>query len=856
LGANALAAGITKVTETGTTTVGAGFTAALEVTLANATADVIATGYLGALTVKATDVTAGITSNNTITGGSGTADTIQFNNTTQAAVEAAADIINVTAIENFTVAGNTANGLSVTLGDVNIASGKSLTITGSNLTTGVLTVDGILETNGSLIVVGGAAADQITGTASTSGDNLTGNAGNDTFFMVTTNLTAADTISGGSGTDILSMSTTAPVLTDASFTNITSVETLTVTTGLAQTYTLGALANASGLATITGSGANVDDVTVGAGFTNALTINLETGNDKITGSASAAALTIAAAAASVTANDTIIGGTSTGDVLRLTADNGTATTTLLAGVETITVVAGAGAAVTDDIVITMGANDLQIAAGKTLTVNAAALTNTGATLTFNGTASELDGSLVVTGGNGADTLTGGAFNDTLAGGIGADRLTGGLAADVMTGGAGADTFVYTSASVAASNGTTFDTITDWTSATDKLEVTLDYSSLNSALTVSTTRATAGVAGVSAAQDVLSGARGQYVYDTTNSVLLLNVNGDNLFTTADFRIGLAAASTASATVVEGDLNFIVTGGSAADVITTGSGVDTINMGQGDSVDGGAGVDTFAFAAVTTASTITGGTGADVITLASGTNSGVSIGDTDGFTLTGGTINTVAFTTALAATTITGGSGVDTYTFTGSVSNVATVIGGGGVDVINLGATHTGGVRVDISAITAAANGDRVSNFLTTIDKVALGAANTTVATAGTTADVVASTTAATTGGAAYALTGASSTADDVILLTVVAASANNGDLSLATDGTELLKALTTTAAVDTHTGITATTAADKVYFAATQGGTTYVYYADAGAADTLFAAAEIILVGTFSGTLVAADYLVI
>jgi hypothetical protein len=100
------------------------------------------------------------------------------------------------------------------------------------------------------------------------------------------------------------------------------------------------------------------------------------------------------------------------------------------------------------------------------------------------------------------------------------------------------------------------------------------------------------------------------------------------------------------------------------------------------------------------------------------------------------------------------------------------------------------------------------------------------------------------------------ADDVILLTVQEASAANGDLSLATDGTQLLKALTTTAADDTHTGITATTAADKVYFAATQGGITYVYYADAGATNTLFAAAEIILVGTFSGTLVAADYLVI
>jgi Ca2+-binding RTX toxin-like protein len=182
-------------------------------------------------------------------------------------------------------------------------------------------------------------------------------------------------------------------------------------------------------------------------------------------------------------------------------------------------------------------------------------------------------------------------------------LTGGLSADVLTGGAGADTFVYTSASVAASNGTTFDSITDWTSAIDKLEVTLDYSALTSALTIDATRASAGVAGVSAAQDVLSGSRGQYVYDTTNSVVLINVNNDNLFTTSDFRIGLVAGSTASATVASdgSDINFVITGGNLADVITTGGGADTIvGSAGGDSITGGGGIDV-----------ISGGSGTDTV-----------------------------------------------------------------------------------------------------------------------------------------------------------------------------------------------------------------------------------------------------
>ena len=706
LGALALAAGITSVTETGTVTVGSGFTSALTVTMVGVVADVIGTGYTGALTVKATDVAAGITVNDTITGGSGTADTIQFNNTTQTAVEAAADIINVSAIENFTVSGSTTNGLTVTLGDVNIAAAKSLTISGSNLTTGVLTVNGILETNGSLIVVGGGGADQITGTASTLGDNLSGGTGIDTFFMVTTNLTSADTVAGGDGTDIMSMSTTAPVLTDTSFTNISSVETLTVTTALAQTYTLGALAMASGLATITGSGANIDTVTVGAAFTNALTLNIATGVDVITGSASAAALTIATLAASVTATDVLIGGTSTGDVLKLTADNGTAATDLMAGIETITIVA----ATTATIGITMGANDLQIAAGKTLVVNGAALTDTAAALTFTGTASELDGSLSITGGNGNDSLTGGGFTDTLIGGIGNDTITGGLSADVLTGGVGNDTFVYTSVSVAASSGTAYDSITDWTSAADKLQVTLDYSALTSALTIDASRATtAAAAGVTAAQDVLSGSRGQFVYDTTNSVLLINVNGDNLFTTADFRIGLTAASTAKDTVVEGDINYLINGGTNADVIVAGGGADTIGGGAGDdNINGGAGADVIT--TTSGADTVIGGAGADSMT------GGTGVDIFKWTATTAATFATEAATNAGAAATFGAGTVGD------AVLGFTT-----GTDKLHFAAASvTNALGTEIDTLVSIAKGGTVTDiarFVRITDTVAGDAVNT-------------------------------------------------------------------------------------------------------------------------------------
>ena len=150
-------------------------------------------------------------------------------------------------------------------------------------------------------------------------------------------------------------------------------------------------------------------------------------------------------------------------------------------------------------------------------------------------------------------------------------------------------------------------------------------------------------------------------------------------------------------------------------------------------------------------------------------------------------------------------------------------------------------------------------MTTVDKVALGIANTTVATANGAAAVFAtSPTAAGTGAADWALgAGAGSNANDVIILNVTASGANTGTLSASTDGTELLKALTTNAAADTYTGITATAAGDKVYFAAVQGGVTYLYYASAGAGDTQFVAAEILLVGTFAAaTLVGGDFTMI
>ncbi|MBK6592268.1 MAG: hypothetical protein IPG23_05745 [Burkholderiales bacterium] len=179
----------------------AGFTNALTVVANDPTkADVVAAAaYTGALTVKTAAAT-GLGATGTFTGGTGTTDTITYDLTAGAVTQAGSATI--TAFEKINTSGATTNALSVTLDDANIAATKTLTIDGSALTTGVLTVVATAEADGNVIVLGGGAADLITGSASTLGDNLSGAAGNDTFTMAG-NLTSIDTIAGGDGTDTI-----------------------------------------------------------------------------------------------------------------------------------------------------------------------------------------------------------------------------------------------------------------------------------------------------------------------------------------------------------------------------------------------------------------------------------------------------------------------------------------------------------------------------------------------------------------------------------------------------------------------------------------------------------------------------
>jgi Ca2+-binding RTX toxin-like protein len=639
------------------------------------------TGGAGADTFTFATI-AGLEATDTVVGGGGT-DTIFL--TATAPVTAVLD--GVRTVERVTTTGN-GGAVSVTLGASTIAATGTLTTDASSLTnpafaltyrsalnitagksfvTGGAGNDDIVGGTGNDTVIGGLGNDTITGGPGT--DNLSGGDGNDVFIVVATGtgftgvstagLTTAETVSGGTGNDTLQFVAGTLTISAQDLTAMSGIETIEIknigetasltlsdtiySTNGATTLAVDAKTMTTGVLTLaasTLSAANSVQLDISATGSNALNvINLGAGNDTV--------------AADLDALDTgtIAGGAGT-DVINIslsTTNTARTLSTKLTGFETINFTSPAATlAATIADAYSIVTVDENVAAGITQTINGSNLTGT---LTWNG-AAEADGKFSITGGIGSDNLTGGQLVDTITGGLGTDVITGGIGADVLSGGLGADTFVYTSgittlgSSIAESNSANTDSISDFVSLTDKLQVTLDYSMVASPLDISATKSSNGVAGTALAQDTLTGQRGQWVYDTTGSALFINFNNDNLLTASDFKIAINAGSTATTTVAEGDINFIITGGTGADTILAGGGADTINMGQGDSVNGGAGIDTFAFAAVSTASSITGGSGADVVTLFAGANT-LTVGDTDGITITTSTgIQTIAGTGIIA------------------------------------------------------------------------------------------------------------------------------------------------------------------------------------------------------------------
>ncbi len=686
----AQAAGITTLTttsgSTGKYTINSGYTNAISIALGATTATDTIDASASTATVTITGDVDLIASTDTLKGGSGGSDELKLS------LDGNTDSLNgtklggVTGFEKVTITNDDA--LSFTTPEGMVADSETLTFNADKITTQVLTFNGSAENDGKFVISAAGAGghiitlgnssdtytssstgvDSVTATAGnntistgdgddaitggTGADNIKGQNGADTFTFATANLDSNDTIDGGAGTDIIELSNDATVI-DADFTNITNTETLTSSANSNLTATVGTNAASSGLATVTFADITGNDsLTISSGFTQDLTVNFDSdasNANSVVATNYTKSLTVKASDENLdTTASTITGGTGS-DTLEVAVGN---TDTLLLGsvtnIETILLKAdGIGTDVT-----TITTADTLVADGKSITIDGRNLDDgtTDAKLVFSA-AAEADGTVtVLLDGSAAHEVTLGAKNDTLTDtgsgalivtatggdntiklGTGGATITAGTGTDTITVGTGADTVKWSTAA-----GSIGDSITDFVSGTDKLHFTIDLSGKAQPVTVNAVRTGAGKAGVTAAESTMTGKYGEFVYDTTNSKLVMDITGDGTISGADHTIGINAATTAANTIAVGDVSFTITGTAGADIITTGGGADTIS--------GGAGLDT-----------ITSGAGNDIINASAGADVIVAGAGDDNIT------------TGTGSQTVTGGTGADTYTL-GTGANI--------------------------------------------------------------------------------------------------------------------------------------------------------------------------------------------
>jgi serralysin len=132
---------------------------------------------------------------------------------------------------------------------------------------------------------------------------------------------------------------------------------------------------------------------------------------------------------------------------------------------------------------------------------------------------------VVYGAAGNDVLYGRGGNDTLIGGDGNDRLVGGAGADRLIGGGGADVFIFQSA--AQSSSSARDTIDDFTSGMDRI----DLRSIDANSNLPTDQAFSYIG-----SKAFTGSAGELNFK--NGVVSADINGDAV---ADFQINALNAS---------------------------------------------------------------------------------------------------------------------------------------------------------------------------------------------------------------------------------------------------------------------------------------------------------------------------
>jgi hypothetical protein len=519
----------------------------------------------------------------------GGTDTFELDNRT-AIVSALVDLTTTIGFERFTTAGSAfAAGLTLTGGTA------AAPIVQQIVGTGPLTVTlaaGLTNANQGFDLFGSAFATTLikdnVGTATPI--DFTGGTGVDTLQVHASDLVGSLVMDGNGGTDLLLIS--GGTLADSGFGAISDVETLTNSASFSAT--LGATAAAAGINTVSLID-NGSSIIVGAAFGRALTVRLSLSSytfsnipqptppgNNVDASQLAMPITFFSDSVTLQANDVLIGGSTSGDVLELdyliyqrglSASPALPVHSLvgLSGVETINVhVLGNVSRVLNagPVMLDTTPGDLNGVDSLRVNVTAAWLNSVntfmdapidGSAATANlyviGSSDVKTGSgndRILTGfdavsqpvfphpavggtvlsGAGNDRIAGRAGNDTIDAGSGADKLLGGIGADTLTGGTEADSFIYIAFS--QSTATARDTITDFISGTDTIDVR--YMLDQAQLIGDTINFVGNAANLAAAQALLTPLDDTFdvVFQQDAKILWFD-NGDGVLDASDLRI---------------------------------------------------------------------------------------------------------------------------------------------------------------------------------------------------------------------------------------------------------------------------------------------------------------------------------
>jgi len=683
-----------------------------------------------------------------------------------------------------------------------------------------------------------AAGTAIYGTGNSAANTITGNTGNN---VLADGGTTADTMIGSGGNDTYLVTVATDTITESANAGTDIILTTVSLTGAlpANVENLRLMAG-----TINGTGNSSNNIIYASSALNALDGGNGTDTVSFQYGAGVGLGVTASLSTSTTVATTISGGSGNDTLLNFEniigsrySDSLTGTTganLLAGGAGNDTLVSGGGVDTLDGgpgndtytVLTTTGITFADSAGIDTVSSSGTASISSAATLenlTLTGTSS-IDG----VGNASANTLVGNSGSNLLDGGPGNDVIYGGGGGgtDIFNGGTGNDTYIIVSASLETIN------------ESDNSGTDLIYTDLATATPVT----------------MASGVE----YLTIASVSISSLGAVVIGIPAN-----GASSLSGATVTGNSLNNYIIGGAGTDVLNGSDGNDTVignagddalNGGLGnDSLVGGLGNDTYTVDSTSDIVVEAATSGTDTVKSSVTYTLGVTL---ENLTLIGTAAGTTADTDLINGTgntlpnTITGNSGANTLSGLGGAD---VITGGNGIDAITVGTTgDADSDTVSLSGILVDTNRDTISGFTAgavNSDIIQIAALDTTLSTADDSAPVVTTDTSAAGTGTAYLLTGVTTQTADIIVLqngaSLPTAVNKGGDLSSATDGTALLKALTdTTVAGDTYTSIT-TTVSDVGYMLAYQGGAAYLYHYANTASDATLTASEISLVGTLN-----------